>query len=103
MSLEARSIKSNYVLSDSCILNEREIECLSLVALGYTNNQAAKIIIISEGMFKKNLGDVYRKLLTDDRANAVALGFLHKILDASVISAIMKKYNLKGRGFERLG
>lgn len=102
MSLEARSIKSNYVLSDSCILTEREIECLSLVALGYTNYDAAKIIMISEGMFKKNLSDIYRKFAVNDRANAVALGFLHKILDVSVISAIMKKYNLVHSSIERL-
>lgn len=103
MSLEAESIKLNYVLSEACILSDREIECLALASLGYTNGKIGEIIMISEGMAKKNLADVFNKFSVKDRTSAVTIAFIHNILNITVLNEIIVKYNLDPPCLKRLG
>lgn len=102
MSKEAKDIKVNDVLSEACVLKEDEIECLSLVALGYTNEQIAQIVFTSVATVKIKIKSILKAFSAVDRTHAVTLGFLHQILNVSVINSIMAKRNLKHRRVERL-
>ncbi len=102
MSMEAKNIKLNYVLSENCVLTERETECISIVSLGYTNVDAAKVINISEGMFKKNIKDIFDKLYVDDRTYAVQKALRYGILTFDMIDRVQAKYNLQPRDVQRV-
>jgi len=103
MSRKAGSISSNYVLSKECVLEEKEIECLSLIALGYTNEEIAKIFFISLGTAKIRVKNILKNLSAVDRTHAVTMGFLHQIINISVINSVIEKYHLKPGHIERLG
>ena len=75
------------------ILTQREIEYLSLAALGYKNKQIAKILFVSYSAVKKTFETVYRKLSAKDRANAVAEAFVLGILTPRILTDIYAKYN----------
>ena len=66
------------------ILTQREIEYLSLAALGYKNKQISKILFVSYSAVKKTFETVYRKLSAKDRANAVAEAFVLGILTTRI-------------------
>ncbi len=100
MSNEA-SIKLNYVLSEDCVLSERETECLSLVAVGYSNLHGANVLNISKGMFKKNLKDVFDKLYVGDRSYAVVKAIRFGILTYDMVDRVLLKYNLQPRDVQR--
>ena len=91
MSNEA-SIKLNYVLSEDCVLSERETECLSLVAVGYSNLHGANVLNISKGMFKLYVGD---------RSYAVVKAIRFGILTYDMVDRVLLKYNLQPRDVQR--
>lgn len=99
---EAESIKLNYVLSENCVLTERETECLSIISFGYTNSDGAKIINVSKGMFKKNIKDIFDKLCVDDRTYAVVKALQHGIFTFDMMYRVQAKYNLKPRDIQRM-
>ena len=51
-------------------LTNRELEYLSLVALGYMNKKIAEKLIVTLSTVKKTLENIFRKLNANDRANA---------------------------------
>lgn len=75
-------------------LTAREIEYLSLVAMGFKNIEIAKILSVTESTVKKTLEAVFQKLFAKDRANAVAIAFIHDIINAQILSIIVKKYQI---------
>jgi len=75
-------------------LTEREIEYLSLIALGCHNQEIAKTLEVSYYTVKKTIELIFHKLNAADRANAVAIAFVHKILDISTLNEIINKYRL---------
>ncbi len=76
------------------ILTNREMEYLSMVALGYKNNVIAKNLFVTNSTVKKTLENIYRKLNAKDRANAIAIAFTHKILSAEIINNYTKYHNI---------
>lgn len=81
--------------NDQCILTDREIEYLSFVAMGFTNYEIATALYVSYSTVKKTLETIFDKLLANDRANAVAMAFIHQILNNRILDAVHEKYNLK--------
>ena len=79
---------------DKIVLTTREIDYLSLVALGYHNDVIAKILFVSTSTVKKTLENIFKKLNAKDRANAVAIAFIHKIITMQSLSEFEGKYNL---------
>ena len=79
------------------MLTSREVEYLGLVALGYHNSQIAKILYVSFYTVKKTLEKIFSKLHAIDRASAVAIAFIHKILSANVLTNIIKTYNIRSQ------
>ncbi len=53
-------------------LTERELEVLSLIALGMTNQEIARKLIVAKGTIKAHTGSIYRKLDVSNRTEAVA-------------------------------
>ena len=74
-------------------LTLREIEYLSLVAMGFKNYEIANILSVTISTVKKTLETIFDKLNAVDRANAVSIAFVHKLLDDVVLSQISNKYN----------
>jgi LuxR family maltose regulon positive regulatory protein len=52
-------------------LSSREIEVLSLIALGKTNKEIAEQLIVSPGTIKAHTSSIYRKLEVNNRTEAV--------------------------------
>ena len=75
-------------------LTAREIEYLSLVAMGFKNIEIAKTLSVTESTVKKTLEAVFQKLFAKDRANAVAIAFIHDVINAQILSIIVKKYQI---------
>lgn len=53
-------------------LSQRELEVLSLIALGRTNQEIARQLIVSPGTVKAHTASIYRKLDVANRTEAVA-------------------------------
>ena len=53
-------------------LTERELEVLSLIALGRTNQEIAQQLIVARGTIKAHAASIYRKLDVTNRTEAVA-------------------------------
>ncbi len=64
--------KSEEKNPDLAMLTEREIALLELVALGYSNKQAAKELNVSENTVKYHMKNILHKLGVKNRAEAAA-------------------------------
>jgi LuxR family maltose regulon positive regulatory protein len=53
-------------------LSQRELEVLHLIALGMTNQEIARRLIVSKGTVKAHTASIYRKLDVANRTEAVA-------------------------------
>ena len=53
-------------------LSQRELEVLHLIALGRTNQEIARQLIVSPGTVKAHTASIYRKLDVANRTEAVA-------------------------------
>ncbi len=76
-------------------LTAREIEYLSLVALGFKNHMIADKLFVTKSTVKKMLENIYKKLFAKDRANAIAIAFLHDLINVKVLTDIRVKYSIK--------
>ena len=74
------------------ILTNREIEFLCLVSLGYKNNIIANNLFVAKSTVKKTLENIFKKLKARDRANAVAIAFMHNLITAEILTELEKKY-----------
>ena len=81
---------NNYLKKDTSEvktrLTFREIEYLSLAALGFKNKMIAQKLYVTKSTVKKTLEIIYRKLNAKDRANAVAIAFIHNILTVKILT-----------------
>ena len=80
MQLKATLIKYSNNLEHKKILTNRELEYLCLVALGYHNSIIAKNLFVTRNTVKKTLEKIFKKLNAKDRANAVAIAFMHNVI-----------------------
>ncbi len=90
--------KKKFILDDEkevWCLTAREIEYLSLVALGLKNHMIADKLFVTKSTVKKMLENIYKKLFAKDRANAIAIAFLHDLINVKVLSDICIKYSIK--------
>jgi len=53
-------------------LSQRELEVLHLLALGSTNQEIARQLVVSRGTVKAHTANIYRKLDVNNRTAAVA-------------------------------
>lgn len=75
-------------------LTIREIEFLSLAALGCKNKDIAKILFVSKSTVKKTFENVFRDLNAKNKANAVAIAFVLGIIDSKSISDTALRFNI---------
>lgn len=97
MDITIKEIKNSETQVRSNILTPRELEYLSLVALGFTNPQIAQKLIVSRSSVKKTLENIFRKLGAHSRANAVVRAFMHKLLSEELLSEISQKYHIENQ------
>lgn len=76
------------------VLTSREIEYLSLIALGYKNNDIAKILSVTTSTVRKTVESIFRKSKAKTRAPAVTTAFLNNILSGTILDKINYKYKL---------
>ena len=72
-------------------LSIRELEILSLAAMGYKSKNIAKTLFVSVATIKKTLGNIYLKLNAKNKTNAVAIAILHNMIDINMINHIAAK------------
>ena len=84
-------LDNNFTNKD--ILTSREIEYLSLVALGYKNNVIAQILSVTQSTVKKTLEKIFKKLKAKDRANAVAIAFAHNFISVQILYDFIENHN----------
>lgn len=63
-------------------LSKREMEVLSYLALGRSDDQIAASLFVSKSTIKTHLRRIYSKLLVNGRAEAVAIAHRHELLGA---------------------
>jgi LuxR family maltose regulon positive regulatory protein len=76
--MEARDKNANAALPDP--LTPRELEVLSLLAEGLSNNDIARRLVITEGTVRGHLNKIYGKLSVENRVQAVKLAQSLKLL-----------------------
>ena len=74
------------------ILTQREIEYLSLAALGCKNKEIATKLIVSCSTVKKTFETVFRKLQARNKTNAVTKAFLLGILTPRILTNVQDRY-----------
>lgn len=94
MRMEVKDCSVDAIIDNYCVLTPREIEYLGLVALGYHNNEIARTLYVSFYTVKKTLENIFDKLHAIDRANAVAIVFIHKILNVAVLTDLVQTYKI---------
>lgn len=62
------------------ILTARELEVLELIALGYTNQELAQKLVLSEATVKTHIGRILSKLELRDRVQAVILAYQTRLV-----------------------
>ncbi len=76
----SRPIQSDFGVN----LTKREQEILSLLAHGKTNQQMAKLLIVSENTIKTHLHNVFKKIGVDNRVQALIWANERNLSDASI-------------------
>jgi DNA-binding NarL/FixJ family response regulator len=69
--------KSADTQSPQDILSDRELDILGLIAQGFSNTQIAEQLVLAEGTVKNHVSNIYGKLGTHSRAEAVAWAWRH--------------------------
>ena len=62
------------------VLSSRETEVIKLLAQGHSNNQLAKILVISAGTVNNHLTSIYSKLGVNSRTAAIRYAFDHNLI-----------------------
>lgn len=83
MDTEAKDFYLEQINLNNCILTS--VEYLALAARAYHNYQIEQILYVSFYTVRKTLEKIFSKLHAIDRANAVAIAFIHKILSAEIL------------------
>ena len=81
-------------MQNSAVLTHRKIEYLSLAALGYSNQETAKTLLVPENTVKKALETIFDKLEAKGRTNAVMIAFINNILNQDIINKTKEKYKI---------
>ena len=76
------------------VLAPRELEILSLAALGFKSKNIAEILFVSVATIKKTLANTYLKLNAKNKTNAVAIAILNNMLDINMINHVAAKYKI---------
>ena len=87
----------NLLIVEKSILTNRKLEYLSLIALGFKNKRIAETLFVSKSTVKKTIENIFKDLNAKDRANAVAIAFVHNIINAEFLTRIADKYKLKDK------
>ena len=95
MNMEVYNSNNNVNTVIEYKLTTREVEYLGLVALGFHNYEIAKLLRVTNPAVRKALESVFRKLCAKDRANAVAIAFVHKLLNVDVLTKLVEKYKVR--------
>ena len=81
-----------------CELSGREVQVLTLVALGQTNREIGAALSISEGTVKNHLKSIARKLGARDRTHAVVLAMANGDLDQPAVLVGHSAEGSQGKG-----
>ena len=73
-------------------LTEREVDYLALISLGLHNKEIAKVLFVSFHTVKKTVETICRKLSAINRTQAVAIAFIHQILNIPSLIRAVNKY-----------
>ena len=60
-------------------LSERELEILRLVAMGKSNQDIARELVLALGTVKKHISNIFNKLDISSRAAATAFAYQHQL------------------------
>lgn len=101
MDTEVKDLHKEKVSLNNKILTCREVEYLALAALGYHNYQIAQILYVSFSTVRKTLEKIFFKLHAMDRANAVAIAFVHRILSAEILTQVIRYYDINNREYHK--
>ena len=93
--MKLKNKTSIIILNNQRRLTNRETEYLSLAAMGFKNREIANILFVSISTVKKAFEIIFRKLSAKDRAHAVTIAFIHKLLNAHILTNVSEKYKLK--------
>jgi len=63
-----------------CVLSDRELEILRLIAKGFLNKEIAKTLYISEKTVKNHVSNIFKKLKVSDRTQAAVFALKHNII-----------------------
>ena len=74
------------------ILTERELEYLSLAALGCKNKEIAAKLFVSCSTVKKTFETVFRKLYAPNKTNAVTKALIVGLLNPCILKNMQDKY-----------
>jgi DNA-binding NarL/FixJ family response regulator len=74
-----RNPSTQSTLSD--LLTDRELEILILIARGYSNNEIAQRLFLSEGTVKNYSSAIFSKLNVTDRTQAAVLAYRYGLID----------------------
>ena len=77
------------------ILTPRQLEYLTLAALGFNNYKISKLLFVSKSTVKKMLEEIFRRLKAKDRTNAVAIALIHKLISTKFYQEMSNIYSLK--------
>lgn len=64
-----------------CMLTDRELEILQIIAKGLSNNEAAKVLGLSKATIRTHLEHIYEKLDVTNRVEAVTEGIRQGIIN----------------------
>ena len=75
-------------------LTEREIEYLTLLALGCENLEIAAKLVVSRSTVKKTFENVFRKLKARNRTHAVSIAFSLGILTTQLLTDAKNNFKI---------
>lgn len=77
--IASRSAPVQTTLND--LLTDRELEILTLIAQGYSNNEIAQRLFLSEGTVKNYSSTIFSKLNVTDRTQAAILAYRYGLIE----------------------
>ena len=84
-------LPKNLILeNEDKILSRRELEVIILMAAGFENNQIAFIFKVTLSTIKKQIETIFQKLNAKNRANAVFIACIHKLVSLRDFETITK-------------
>ena len=78
------------------ILTKREIEYLTLAALGCANTEISTKLVVSRSTVKKTFENIFRKLKARNRTHAVSKAFSLGILTTQLLTDMKNSFKVDG-------